>query len=490
MSTFYDLIFENQTEWTKSILITNTARYSIQDLHNRVKYYLSVFRKQGSIQGKKIGVLVPSIFEYKALLVAVNKEKGVFVPLSWQLRAEDLSKILSFIDPHMVISVDVHHGFHFGQVIQTWAEESQKETLLFIQDDLNSLDQPAVIPGVKRGLETENMDIIACTSGSTGTPKGIMLNVDSIKHWTESTVTAMELKSSDHVFSTIPPSAPFGICWLLTAFRYRFEMVMPEVFDLTLIVNLLKENQCNKAVSTPSLFKAMYKFLKSASPDVLHSLERCGFAGELANQDFVTLLSDMKGLLTSLYGLSEQGLLMYSTDLRNDPVEWMVGSHRIQYKITDLNSDGIGEISFHTPSGFSGYYKRPDLTDEVYAEDGWFATGDLVKQKENQKIEIAGRKKDLIKKAGQQVNPGEVEQVLLQHPRIKQAAVVGIPHSVFGEQVVAFVVAEGVWDVEELYSFAADRIARYKVPDLIKDIDQMPISQGKLDKVSLKKMAL
>jgi acyl-CoA synthetase (AMP-forming)/AMP-acid ligase II len=489
MSTFYDLFFA-EGGWNKTILTTNASSCTVADLHDRVEYYRTLLNKQGEVQGKKVGCLIPSVIDYTALMVAVNMEGGIFVPLSWQLRNDDLSNVLELIDPHVVFTVERLHGFSFGQVIRTWAQESQKETVLFIQPDSGERgDQPTVIQGAKRELETEAIDVIACTSGSTGVPKGIKLTVDAIHHWTEANAAALGLTSADCVLSTIPASVPYGICWLLTAFRYRFHMVIPEWFDLPLIVQLAKNHLCNKAVSTPSLFKAIYRFAKSAAPSVIDHFEVCGLAGEPVNQEFISLVFGMKGRLLSLYGLSEQGLLMYTNDIRSDVVKWTV-CEGIQYKIDGVDSQGVGEILFHTPSAYSGYYKRPDLTREVYTEDGWFYTGDLVKVNEHQEIEIVGRKKELIKKAGQQVVPGEIEQILLQHPQIKQAAVVGVPHPVYGEQVVAFVVAAGELDIQDVYAFAAERIAGYKVPDVITRIDQMPINQGKLDKVTLRKWSV
>lgn len=491
MSTFYDWIFGNPNEWEKPILITSKKRSTVRDLYKRVEYYRAVLRKHGSIQGKKIGALVPSLIDYTAIMVAVNKEEGIFIPLSWQLRTEDLMNILELTDPHMVFSVGSLHGFDFGQAIKKWALESGKGTILFFQVESDGcFDQAEVIPGAKRERETERADLIAGTSGSTGVPKGVKLSVDSIENWTKGNMDALQMKAGDCLFSSIPAAAPYGIFWLLAAFRFRFELLASEIFDLPNIMELLKNNPCNKVISTPSLFKAIFRFAKSAAPAVIDRFERCGFAGEMVSEDFVLLLSDMKNSpLVSLYGLSEQGILMYSNDLRNEQTEWTI-SPGVQYRIADLNSDGMGELVTYTPGRFLGYYRRSDLTREVCTEEGWFHTGDLVKLKENQKVEMVGRKKDLIKKAGQQVAPGEVEQVLLQHPEVKQAAVVGVPHNVYGEQVVAFVVAEEALDIQDLYSFAAERIARYKVPDKIQLIDRMPMSQGKLDKVTLKKSVL
>jgi non-ribosomal peptide synthetase component E (peptide arylation enzyme) len=157
----------------------------------------------------------------------------------------------------------------------------------------------------------------------------------------------------------------------------------------------------------------------------------------------------------------------------------------VEYKI-----EQDGEFLIRTLAGFMGYYKQPDLTSELWTSDGWFLTGDLVRKNENHKLEIVGRKKDVIKKGGQQVVPGEVEKILLQHPNVKQAVVLGAPHSIYGEQVVAFAILYDESRVKELYPFCAERIARYKVPDTFEIVSDIPIMQGKTDKITLLKQFL
>ena len=141
-----------------------------------------------------------------------------------------------------------------------------------------------------------------------------------------------------------------------------------------------------------------------------------------------------------------------------------------------------------SPAAFSHYYQNPQLTKEAFDSDGWFLTGDLVRHTESNKISIIGRKKDMIKKGGQQVIPGEIERVLMSHNKVKQAVGIVVAPRVFGEQIVAYVILDGDEKIQELYEYCQKRIAGFKVPDYIEEVTEIPLVQGKADKLTLKKM--
>jgi long-chain acyl-CoA synthetase len=153
-----------------------------------------------------------------------------------------------------------------------------------------------------------------------------------------------------------------------------------------------------------------------------------------------------------------------------------------------VDDNGAKELLVKSPTLFKFYYNMPEITREAMTEDGFIRTGDLAQWSESNNIILIGRKKDLIKKGGAQVVPGEVEKVLSEHPNVTQASVIGMPHPVFGEQVVAFVIANKLLEPSELFEHCIARIARYKVPDQIEFIEKLPMVSGKTDKVALRQM--
>jgi long-chain acyl-CoA synthetase len=154
----------------------------------------------------------------------------------------------------------------------------------------------------------------------------------------------------------------------------------------------------------------------------------------------------------------------------------------------DWSPEAIGEIAIKGHNVMKGYYKRPDSTAEVIDEDGWFRTGDLARRDEDDYYYIVDRSKDLIIRGGFNVYPREVEEVLMTHPDISLAAVVGVPHESHGEEVKAFVILQpnSALTAEELISWAKAEIASFKYPRLVEFVDSVPMTAtGKILKREL-----
>jgi fatty-acyl-CoA synthase len=147
----------------------------------------------------------------------------------------------------------------------------------------------------------------------------------------------------------------------------------------------------------------------------------------------------------------------------------------------------IGEMWIRGPHVSNGYWNNPAATAEAYVEGGWFRTGDLARRDSDGFFYIAGRRKDMFISGGVNVYPAEVEAELVQHPRVRDAAVIGVPDPKWGEVGVAFVVANDV-DASDLEAFLAGRLARYKVPRTFVFIDALPRTPyGKVLKEELRK---
>jgi acyl-CoA synthetase (AMP-forming)/AMP-acid ligase II len=480
MSTLMEA-FVQTGDRSKTVLTTFTGNYHTGDLEQQTDTFEHLLREH-DIQGKRIGLLVPNVFAYLALTMAVNRLGGIIVPISWQYRSEDLKEILKFLDPHIVFTVAKHGGFPFGDMIEEWAKSSGNHTVVYQSEDCFHWKKYN-FGLAEKSLENPQMDFIFCTSGSTGLPKALMMTVSGIDYSVGFVKDAYDLASGDRLFMMAPPTSVFGLVSLFAALQAGTLIVFPDAFELPMIVKLMKQTNTNKITTTPSIMKAIYPFAKQMASDIIDNLELCSLSGEPVTGEIVEIIPlNPQCHFIGVYGISEMGGIMHA-NLR-EKTEWSV-NHSVQYTIAD-----DGEFLIRTPGAFTGYYKQPELTSEVWTADGWFQTGDLVQKNENNKLEIIGRKKDLIKKGGQQVIPGEVEKILLQHPNVKQVVVLGMPHPVYGEQVAAFTALHDESAVHELYPFCAERTARYKVPDAIEIISEIPIANGKIDKVALRNIFL
>jgi long-chain acyl-CoA synthetase len=156
------------------------------------------------------------------------------------------------------------------------------------------------------------------------------------------------------------------------------------------------------------------------------------------------------------------------------PVEW--------------SEDAIGEIAIKGHNVMKGYYKRPEATAEAISSDGWFRTGDLGKRDADGWYYIVDRAKDMIIRGGFNVYPRELEEVLLTHPAISLAAVIGVPHETHGEEVKAYVILKPGASAtsEEIIAWSKDQMAAYKYPRIVEIVDSLPMTAtGKILKREL-----
>ncbi|MGG1557721.1 class I adenylate-forming enzyme family protein [Geobacillus thermoleovorans] len=487
MSQLYRWIFEEgkNEDVHKTILTSQTGSYSLDDIRQEVNKYCSLLTQLGPVQRKRVAFMIPYASSFLSLLLAVNRLGAVAVPISPFLRSEDLSRLLEFINPHVILTIRQHQNFQFFNAVSQWAHGTGEETIIY--DSVKGDHWKAtVVAGMPKPVESEPVDIIACTSGSTGVPKGVMVDFNFIQFGDAALSAALSLSASDKVLGIVPFSGLFGLCLMVVSIKKRLHFVATESFHFPDIIRLLHTHPVNKLVTSPSLFRSLYLLAKKP---VLEPLELIGLAGERITADFIEAVRPIDHCrIISIYGLTEIGGVMFSKNDVRQGMDWELVPGIEAAIVNAPDKREIGELVVKTPNGFLGYYQRPDLTQEAY-RDGWFYTGDVARMTESGAIEIVGRKKEMIKKGGQQVIPGEIESLLASHPSIFAAAVVGIPHPIFGEQIVAFVVPKEHVSDTNLYSFCRERLASYKVPDHIFTIDEIPVSQGKADKVKLQQLA-
>jgi long-chain acyl-CoA synthetase len=190
------------------------------------------------------------------------------------------------------------------------------------------------------------------------------------------------------------------------------------------------------------------------------------------------------------YGLTETSPIVSSSLVGGEPRKGSIGVPLPGVEVRLVDADGedalagdSGEVWVRGPNVFPGYWNDPEATALVLTDDGWLKTGDIAVTDDDGYLYLVDRAKDLIIVSGFNVFPAEVEEVLLEHPGIAEAAVVGVSHPYSGEAVKAYVVPEGGkhLEEEEIIEFCAERLARYKCPSSVSFVDQIP--QGLAGKV-------
>ncbi len=189
--------------------------------------------------------------------------------------------------------------------------------------------------------------------------------------------------------------------------------------------------------------------------------------------------------VSNSYGLTEAGpayIVMPKEDLARKPGSVGKPMPPMEVKVVDPETDAtldpnvVGELLVRLPGKRREYYKDDGANASTWTEDGWLRTGDLAYLDDEGFVYISGRIKDMIIRGGNNIYATDVEAVLLEHPDVQEAAVIGVPHAVLGEDVGAFVVLrdDGACTVDELQAFCADRLADYKRPRQLWFVDELP----------------
>lgn len=312
--------------------------------------------------------------------------------------------------------------------------------------------------------------LVLYTSGTTGPPKGVMVSRAAIAADLDALAAAWQWTAEDTLVHGLPLFHVHGlVLGVLGALRTGSRLV-------------------HTGRPTPQAYAAAGGSLYFGVPTVWHRVVRdepaaralagarllVSGSAPLPAPVFRDLLALTGQAPVERYGMTET-LITVSARADGERRPGAVGAPLpgVRTRIADA-ADGIGELQLTGPTLFDGYLGRPDATAAAYTDDGWFRTGDIAAVDEDGTHRIVGRAStDLIKSGGYRIGAGEVENALLDHPAVREAAVVGAPHADLGQQIVAYVVADGV-TAAELTDHVAARLSAHKRPRTVRFLAELP----------------
>ena len=343
----------------------------------------------------------------------------------------------------------------------------------------------------------KDIAVFQFTGGTTGIPKAAMLTHDNLKANCEQCsawMAWMAERGKESFVAALPMQHIFGqtismnlaITWGSTI------VLVPNARDIKHLLELIDKTKPTFFPIVATLAISMYSHPEVSKYDIT-SL-KLSIAGAMALPPEVTKRFEdaTNSIIIEGYGLTEASPVTHANPL--DKKLRKIGAIGLPFpstdcKIVDLDDRSkdlpvgeVGELSVKGPQVMAGYHNRPDETTDVL-RDGWLFTGDIAKMDEDGWTYIVDRKKDLINASGYKVWPNEVEEVLFEHPNIREAAVIGIPDETRGETVKAFVVLEEgeSMTLKELRTYCKEKMAIYKVPTDVEFVEDLPKTQvGKI----------
>lgn len=362
-------------------------------------------------------------------------------------------------------------------------------------------DEYAALEGLF--LETMRADdpaVMLFTSGSTGKPKAVLLSAYNMLNSGIAFARIYHLQPEDIVCQILPMFHVLGmVCSLFGNMVAGGKVVIPKDNHVATILDTIQKEKCTQLYSVPTLLLAIAGN-KSFDPSMVASLKCVMMGGAAVTAPQLEMLGKCfpNAFLATGYGLSEMApvsLTRYRDSAEH--VTKTVGKpmNDVEVCVQDISTHRklpqgqSGEILVRGFNNMVCYYHLA-LDDQPIDEEGWIHTGDLGLLDEDGYIRLVGRAKELIIRGGENIAPGEIQEVISQFPNVADVKVQGVPDDFYGEVVGASVVMKDGASLDEdgLRQFLATRLAKYKIPKFIFRYDSFPmLSNGKVDAVSLKK---
>jgi long-chain acyl-CoA synthetase len=310
-----------------------------------------------------------------------------------------------------------------------------------------------------------------------------------------------EPASDTHVL-TLPLFHTFGATVQMHAgFATAATLLLVPRFDAEQVIGLMQKEDVTFFAGVPTMWWGLLAALDSAGGAVdveriARNLRIGASGGASLPVEIISKVKERLGVtILEGYGLSETSPVATFSDPKQEPRPGSIGVPIWGVEVKLINDDWsevtevgeIGEIAIKGHNIMKGYYGRPEATAEAI-QNGWFRSGDLARRDEDGFYYIVDRSKDMIIRGGFNVYPREIEEVLMTHPEVSLAAVVGVPHESHGEEVKAFVIltAGAALTEDELIAWGKEQMASYKYPRLVTFVDSLPMTAtGKILKREL-----
>jgi len=496
------------------------GRLSYGQVAKRVERLATALHRRGLVPGDVVPVQLPNWLEFVELHLALTAIGAVTANLPIGYRRRELDAVLALTGARALVLPRAFGQQDFAPLAANLLESSSTlEQVILVGGDSRAGSDGTVgyAALMHEPWEQENrretladlrpgpddLTVLGFTSGTTGELKGAMLSSRVLWAWNMGLAERYGLTENERIFACSPLGHAVGLghCLRMT-FALGASLVLLERWDPDAALPLLASERCTFiAGATPFLMDLVYHPALNSHGDLpALRLFLCGGAAvpERLIEDAHKALPHT--FVTPLWGMTECGGV--TTCPYDAPRERLRSTDGLpcgsmELKVVDSSGRTLppgvdGELMARGPMQALGYFRRPELTREAFLSDGFFRTGDQARMDADGYIKITGRIKDLIVRGGVNISPVEIENVLFSHPKIANAAVVGIPDPRLGERVCAFLILrkEETLDVEELGQWMIRcGLARQKWPERVEIVDALPMTpSGKVQKFRLREM--
>ncbi len=496
----------------RTAVVSGNIRLSYAQVNAAANQIANGLVKAGIQRGDKIGISCPDVAYFPIVYYAILKAGAVVMPLNILLKAREITYHLQDADAKAYFCYEGSPELPQGEMGFTAFKEVDTCKHFFLMTakpdapssiegattlDMLMHDQPTIFETVM--TDPDDTAVILYTSGTTGKPKGAELTHANMLLNARLSDSMYARADHDTHLITLPLFHSFGQSVQMNAgFYNRATLVLLDRFTPDAAFHLLDQENVTIFAGVPTMFWALLNHPGANKYDlakIARNLRVCVSGGAAMPVEVMKGFEEKYQVeILEGYGLSETSPVATFNRLGHKragsigmPV-WGVDVRLVDQEDHDVATNEIGEILIRGHNVMKGYYKRPEATSEAM-RNGWFHTGDVGRRDDDGFIFIVDRVKDMIIRGGFNVYPREIEEVLMTHPAVSLAAVVGIPHERHGEEVKAYVILKQDAKLAEveLVAWCKQNMADYKYPRIIEFRETLPMTAtGKILKSELR----
>ncbi|EIK7193691.1 medium-chain fatty-acid--CoA ligase [Escherichia coli] len=492
-----------------AVVDNHGASYTYSALDHAASCLANWMLAKGIESGDRIAFQLPGWCEFTVIYLACLKIGAVSVPLLPSWREAELVWVLNKCQAKMFFAPTLFKQTRPVDLILPLQNQLPQLQQIVGVDKLapatSSLSLSQIIADntpLTTAITTHGDELAAVlfTSGTEGLPKGVMLTHNNILASERAYCARLNLTWQDVFMMPAPLGHATGFLHGVTApFLIGARSVLLDIFTPDACLALLEQQRCTCMLGATPFVYDLLNLLEKQPADL--SALRFFLCGGTTIPKKVARECQQRGIkLLSVYGSTESS--PHAVVNLDDPLSRFMhtdgyAAAGVEIKVVDdarktLPPGCEGEEASRGPNVFMGYFDEPELTARALDEEGWYYSGDLCRMDEAGYIKITGRKKDIIVRGGENISSREVEDILLQHPKIHDACVVAMPDERLGERSCAYVVLKAPHhslSLEEVVAFfSCKRVAKYKYPEHIVVIEKLPrTASGKIQKFLLRK---
>lgn len=466
--------YETGREWQYGELNTR-ATHIAQFLYNH--YAIN--------KGDRVAVLAEYSLEYVALFCASQKLGFIIVPLNYRLSPTEIAYLLKDAEPKLIFCEEKYEQL----LLHTEGVVSMEKLGIIAQGFDNQIN--TVLENVV--LNEDDPAFILYTSGTTGFPKGAIYSHKMLFWNSINTAMSLIVNQESRTLNVMPPFHTGGWNVLLTPFLHHGGYTcLLKKFEPAAVLQLLQDEKCTIFMGVPTMLK-MIADLPAFEQATFPHLHYIIVGGEPMPIPLIEKWQTKGVMIRQGYGMTEVGPNL--TSLHQDDAVRKKGSigrpnFYVETKIVDENGQKSqnGELLLRGPMVTPGYWRNEEATQNSL-KNGWFYTGDRVRQDEEGYLYVVDRIKNMYISGGENIYPAEIERVILTHPSVSEAAVIGVADEKWGEVGKAFIVTKQNTPVsgEDIIGFLQEQLAKFKIPKYITFLAALPKSDtGKINKKQLK----